>query len=314
MSSRARNQPRPLWHPALWPSWLAVGLGWLLTRLPTKTQVRLGSALGHAFWCLAKGRRQVALTNLQLCFPEQSDQERTRLAKSVFAGMGVAMMETLWTWLGNKHNDPAHVARTHIDGLEILHEAHAQGRGVLLIGAHLMAMDAISARLCEAAQIDVIYRYNKNPVIEWLMVRGRSRYFPNVIEREDVRAIMQSLKEGNILWYAADQDYGAKHSVFAKFFGVPAATITGSARLARFRGSPVVIMSQHRDLAAHEWTIRFEVGPKNYPTDKAVPDAQTIDAQAINDAIEKAIRRTPEQYLWLHRRFKTRPAGEPKLY
>ena len=314
MSSRARNKPRPLWHPALWPSWLAVAFGWMLTRLPTKVQVRLGCALGTVFWSLAKGRRHVALTNLRLCFPDQSDQQHTQLAKSVFAGMGVSVMETLWTWLGNQHNNPAHVARTHIDGLEILQQAHAQGRGVLLIGVHLMALDAIAARLSEAAQIDVIYRYNKNPVIEWLMVRGRGRYFPNVIEREDARAILQSLKDGNILWYAADQDYGAKHSVFATFFGVPAATITGSARLAGFRDSPVVIMSQHRDLSAHEWTIRFEAGPENYPTDKAVPNAPTIDAQAINDAIEKAIRRTPEQYLWLHRRFKTRPAGEPKLY
>jgi len=141
------------------------------------------------------------------------------------------------------------------------------------------------------------------------MVRGRGQYFPNVIEREDVRAILQSLKDGHILWYAADQDYGEKHSVFANFFGVPAATITGTMRLAKFRNSPVVIMSQHREIDTHEWMIRFEPGPKNFPTDDPV-----ADAQAINDAIEKTIRRTPEQYLWLHRRFKTRPAGEPKLY
>jgi len=309
MSSRSRHQPRPLWHPALWPSWLTVGLCWLLARLPTKIQARFGHALGTLFWHLASSRRHVVLTNLALCFPHQGTQERTQLAKSVFANTGIATMETLWTWLGNQHKNPAHRARTDIEGLAILQQAHAQGRGVLLIGAHLMALDAITPTISEALQLDVIYRYNKNPVIEWLMIRGRGRYFPNIIEREDARAILNSLKDGHILWYAADQDYGAKHSVFADFFGVSAATITGSARLARFRDSPVVIMSQHRHTASHTWTIRFEEGPKDYPTNDAV-----ADAQAINDALEKTIRRTPEQYLWLHRRFKTRPPGQPKLY
>ena len=309
MSSRTRHTPKPLWHPALWPSWLAVALGFLLTRLPTRAQSRMGAKLGSLFWRAAKGRRKVTLTNLRLCYPELSELEREALAERVFSGMGRSLMETLWTWLGNQHQNPQHVRRTSIDGLEILQSAHAEGRGVLLIGTHLMALDAIAAGLSQAAQIDVIYRYNKNPVIEWLMVRGRGRYFPNVIEREDARAILQSLKNGNILWYAADQDYGAKHSVFANFFGVPAATITGTARLAKFRKSPIVIMSQHRNIDDHTWTVRFEKGPADYPSGDAV-----ADAQSINNAIERTIRRTPEQYLWLHRRFKTRPQGEAKIY
>ena len=158
-------------------------------------------------------------------------------------------------------------------------------------------------------QIDVIYRYNKNPLIERMMVNGRSRLFPRVIEREDARGILQSLKDGRVLWYAADQDYGAKHSVFADFFGVPAATITGTARLARFRNSPVVIMSQYRDRTTHRFRVCFEPGPAGYPSGDEI-----ADASAINRLIETAVRRAPEQYLWPHRRFKTRPAGEPKLY
>jgi len=246
---------------------------------------------------------------LRLCFPELGETERDELELQVFEGMGIAVFETLWTWLGNQHNDPEHVSRTRIEGLDILRAAKNEGRGVLLIGAHLMALDTIAAGLARKITVDVIYRYNKNPVIERLMVNGRSRYFPNVIEREDARGILQSLKDGNILWYAADQDYGAKHSVFADFFGVPAATITGTARLAKFRGSPVVIMSQYRDRAAHSWLVRFERGPENYPSGNA-----QADAQSINDAIEQAVRRSPEQYLWLHRRFKTRPEGQPKIY
>ena len=309
MASRTRHTPKPLWHPALWPSWFGIGCGWLLVRIPTRAQARLGQAIGYLFWGLAASRRQITLTNLRLCYPEKTEAAINDLARDVFCNMGVSVMESIRNWLGSQHKDPWLAERIDIEGLETLQQAQAQGRGVLLVGMHLMAMESISPGLARVAQVDVIYRYNKNPVIEWLMVRGRQRYYPNVIEREDTRAILASLKQGNILWYAADQDYGAKHSVFADFFGIPAATITGTARLAKFKNSPVVIMSQHRDIAAHRWSLRFDPGPESYPTG----DTQT-DAQLINDAIEVAVRRTPEQYLWLHKRFKTRPAGAPKIY
>lgn len=315
MSSRSRHQPPPLWHPVLWPGWVALGIAWLLAHLPTRWLTALGARLGGLFEKIAPARRHIAATNLRLCFPELDDSARKALQTEVFESMGIALMETLWSWLGNKHNSPAHLARCDFEGIELLEAAHAQGNGVLLIGAHMMALDAIgpalSAKMQATAigQIDVIYRYNKNPLIERAMVNGRGRLFPRVIEREDARAILQSLKDSRVLWYAADQDYGAKHSVFANFFGIPAATITGTARLARFRKSPVVLMSQYRDRATHRWKVCFEAGPPAFPAGDEV-----ADASAINALIETAVRRAPEQYLWLHRRFKTRPAGEPKLY
>jgi len=168
--------------------------------------------------------------------------------------------------------------------------------------------------LAALIQVDVIYRYNKNPLIERVMTRGRARYFPGVIEREDARSILRSLKNGHVLWYAADQDYGRRHSVFAEFFGVTAATITGTSRLARSNNSPVVIMSQYRDLSTNRWCIRFEEAPSDFPRDVGTQSAQQADAQDINDALERTIRRAPEQYLWLHRRFKTRPDGTSKVY
>lgn len=315
MSSRSRHQPRPLWHPLLWPGWIALGLAALLSHLPTPWLSAIGARLGGLFERVAPSRRHIAATNLRLCFPELEQTQRAELQTQVFESMGISLMETLWSWLGNKHNDPKHIERCDFEGLDVLETAHSKGNGVLLVGAHLMALDAIgpalSAKMKQSriGQIDVIYRYNKNPLIERAMVRGRGRLFPRVIEREDARGILQSLKDGHVLWYAADQDYGAKHSVFANFFGVPAATITGTARLARFRNSPVVLMSQYRDRSTHRWLVRFEPGPPNYPTGD-----ETADATAINELIETAVRRAPEQYLWLHRRFKTRPAGEPKLY
>lgn len=315
LSSRSRHKPRPLWHPVLWPGWVAFGCAWLLVRLPTHTLTRIGARLGGWFEKLAPSRRHIAATNLQLCFPQLDARERSILQTRVFESMGIALMETLWSWLGNKHNDPSHLERCDFVGTEVLEDAYREGKGVLLIGAHLMALDAIGPALSAAmhksivGQIDVIYRYNKNPLIERAMVQGRKRLFPNVIEREDAREILQSLKDSRVLWYAADQDYGAKHSVFADFFGVPAATITATARLARMRNSPVVVMSQYRDIASHRWQVRFEPGPEHFPTSDPVADARSINA-----LIETAIQRAPEQYLWLHRRFKTRPEGEAKIY
>jgi KDO2-lipid IV(A) lauroyltransferase len=154
-----------------------------------------------------------------------------------------------------------------------------------------------------------MYRFNKNPVWEWLQVSGRQHYFDGVVERQDTRQVLKRLKAGRSIWYAADQDYGAKHSVFAPFFGVPAATITATSRFARLNGSPVVLMTTHRDIRAHRWRIEFHPALSGFPTGDDVADATTINA-----LLEAHIRRQPEQYLWVHKRFKTRPAGEAPVY
>ena len=174
----------------------------------------------------------------------------------------------------------------------------------MLIGAHFSTLDLAGALLSQAVDLDVIYRYNKNPVIEWAMRHGRERRFKEVIERSDARTVLTRLKDGHTIWYAADQDYGRKVSVFAPFFGVPAATITATSRFARFNSSPAVFISHFRDAATRAWSLHFrEI--------EAFPGADEIeDARRINEVIESEIRRHPDQYLWLHRRFKTRPEGE----
>lgn len=179
---------------------------------------------------------------------------------------------------------------------------------MLLLGGHFSAMDVISPKVA-AVDFDVMYRANKNPVWEWLQVSGRRRYFDGIIEREDTRQVLRRLKSGRAVWYAADQDYGPKHSVFAPFFGIPTASITATARLARFNQSPVLLMSNFRDLDTLTWSVHFSAPLNDYPTGD-----DEADASRINAIIEQAIRLHPEQYLWMHRRFKTRPPGSPSLY
>ena len=142
-----------------------------------------------------------------------------------------------------------------------------------------------------------------------MQVSGRKRYFDGVIEREDTRQTLRRLKQGRAIWYAADQDYGAKHSVFAPFFGIPAATIVATARFARLNDSPVLMMTQIRDNKNMRWHITF------YPVIEDFPSGDDKnDATRLNGLLEAVIREHPDQYLWLHKRFKTRPAGAPSFY
>ena len=170
-------------------------------------------------------------------------------------------------------------------------------------------MDMIARPLAAFGAIDVIYRRNKDPAWEWAQQYGRRHYFDGVLERSETRAILRSLKKGRAIWYAADQDYGRQHSVFAPFFNVPTATITAAARLARMNDSVVLFMSQHRAKDRPAWQLRFSAPIEPYPTGD-----DAADAGRLNAALEQEILRYPAQYLWVHKRFKTRPTGKADFY
>ncbi len=303
----SKRKPRPhIYSPRVWGTWLVVGFAWLLAHLPMKVMVTLSKGFGGAFYHLAHHRRHVAETNLKACFPELSAPARRQMVKNVFIHVAVGAVEVMVPWLNPNRN--VH-DRCTITGVEHLKAAQAMGRGVVLVGGHFAVMDIISHALADAVDIDVMYRENKNPVWEWLQVMGRSRFFDGVIEREDTRQTLRRLKAGRTIWYAADQDYGRKHSVFAPFFGVETASITATSRFARFNKSPVLFMSHFRDLDNLTWSIDISPIIEGFPTDDDV-----ADVTRMNEILEAVIRQHPEQYLWIHRRFKTRPEGEPPFY
>jgi KDO2-lipid IV(A) lauroyltransferase len=300
------SHPLPLTSAKVWSTWVVVALGWLIARLPLRGVVAAGRGLGWLGYYFASNRRHIADVNLALCFPNLNDSERIRLTKQVFQHVAVGALETTVTWL-NPGRELA--ARVTIKGAEHLREAQRQQRGVLLLGGHFTSIDIVSQAMSRAVDLDVMYRKNKNPVWEWLQVRGRKRYHDGVIERSDTRNTLRKLKAGHTLWYAADQDYGAKHSVFAPFFGVRAASITAPARLARFNQSPALFIEITRDWQALTWEVTIGQPLAGYPSGDDVADATRLNA-----LVEAAVRRHPEQYLWVHRRFKTRPPGEERPY
>ena len=287
--------------PRYWLTWLLIGFMWLLTRLPFGMQMAIGRGIGWLSFHLARARREVARINLDLCFPELSPRQREHLLKQTFLSNGMGVMEVALSWC----RDPEDFRdRVTVTGLENLEAAKAMGRGVLLVGAHFSTLEMGGSLFSLFEKMHVTYRKHKNPLFDAVMTNGRKRLFPAVIERENVRDAVRSLRQGHILWYAPDQDYGPRRAVFVPFFGVTAATITATSRFASVNNSPIVLFSHYRIDNNTRYHLDFSPPLEGYPSGDDVADAITI-----NGLIEQAIRRHPEQYLWMHKRFKTQAEG-----
>lgn len=291
--------------PKYWPTWMLLSMMWTVAHVPFPLQMRIGQALGRLSYLLAHHRRHICEVNLKLCFPELTEAERQQLVKQTFIANGMGLIEVAICWYRNIED---YRDRLTVTGLENLEKARAKGKGVLLLCAHFSTLELGGCLTNMVSPMDVTYRPNKNALFQAAMLKGRKRHFPQVLEREDVRGAMRSLKEGRTLWYAPDQDYGARHSVFVPFFGNEAATITATSRFARFNNSAVLFYRHYRN--ADNSGYHLEFGPElvDFPSDDDVADARRINA-----LVEDAIRKLPDQYLWLHKRFKTQAAGRAAM-
>lgn len=295
-------------HPRFWPLWLGVGLLWLVVQLPYAALLRLGAGVGALMRLFARERRMIVTRNLQLCFPNMSAAEREHLVRENFASTGIAFFEMAMSWWWPK----ARLARlAHVEGLEHLRQAQEAGEGVILMAAHFTTLEIGAALLGQLHTIDGMYREHKNPVFDFIQRRGRERHNldATAIEREDVRAMLKVLRAGRAIWYAPDQDYGAKQSLFVPLFGIPAATVTATTKFARLGRARVLPFTQER--LADGSGYRLVVHP---PLADFPGESEEADCRRINRWVEQCVSQLPEQYLWAHRRFKTRPPGEAKLY
>ena len=271
----------------------------MLARLPWPLQRGLGAMVGWLALRLLRSRRQAARTNLSLCLPELDAVQRKALLRANFRDVGIGLFEFARAWWGSA----TPMRRTvRIEGLDILQRLQADGRGVLLVSGHFMTLELCGRLLCDHVPLAGMYRRHRSPVMEWAVMRGRLRYACAMFGNGDTRAAIRHLKRGGVLWYAPDQDMRGKDTVFASFFGIPAATITATHQFARLAGCAVVPFFHRREGADYILRIGEPLAP--FPTEDVVADTTQVNA-----AIEAMVREAPSQYLWLHRRFKRQPDG-----
>ena len=298
---------KPYWRPRYWLTWLGLTSLWLIVQLPYSWQLKIGSGLGIIAYHLLGRRRHITEVNIKLCFPELSDAERHNLVRNNFASLGIAVIETGMSWwmspkrLEKLAGEPA--------GMEYVRAAFAKGKGIILLGAHLTTLDLAGTLSVKEYTFDVLYRHSKNKLIDTLLLRQRHKTFSLPIERHSLRVMLRQLAKNRAVWYAPDQDYGRRHSVFVPFFGVNAATITATSRLAKISGAAVIPAFQYRLPNGQGYELVACAPLENFPSGD-----DEADARRVNQILEEAIRKAPEQYLWPHRRFKTRPDNEPSFY
>ncbi len=301
----ANNPTDKLFAPRYWPAWIGIGLLRLVHTLPYNIQLTLGRTLGHLFGKIAQRRARIAQRNLELCFPELGDKERESLLQRHFEAMGMAIIESAMSWWGS---DRQIQSLAKIDGIEHLQQALDTGKGVILLTGHFTSMELAGHILSSHRQIGAMYRPMKNRLMEYIVGNARCRRLSPVFPRNEIRTMAKGLREGHAIWYGYDQNYGGSHSLFIPFFGVSASTITTTSRFARMGNAVVIPFFPFRNSAG-----RYQI--EIHPPLEAFPSGDLeADTQRLNALLEEAIRRAPEQYLWIHRRFKTRPLGQPSVY
>lgn len=293
--------------PKYWGIWVGIIFLMILAILPWSIQHRIARVLGSIAFKSLKSRKQTTIRNLELCFPEWSEAEVLEKSEQVFIDQMLGIFETLNAWYCPKWFE----GRVEIEGLEHIQNAQAQGKGALLLGTHSTLLDAGGYVCAQYFDPDVVYRPQNNPLLDMLIYRCRSTIYTNQIDHDDMRGLIRHLKNGRAIWYSPDQDFGLKQGVMAPFFGVPAATVTAHRRLLKMTKAEAIPLYFYRDgdISNPKYKVLIEPPVENLPSDDELDDATRT-----NLIIERQLRIAPTQYMWFHRRFKTRPNGSESLY
>ena len=270
--------------------------------------MKMGAALGRLGMKLVGKRVKTARRNLELCFPDMSDSDIQQLVTENFEQTGKAVFDTANAWWWSDEKIQQHMS---IKGKEYVEQTLESGQGVILFAVHCLPLE-MGARIFGQFQPGVgVYRPHNNPVMEYLQVKGRLRSNKALVPKRDLRQMVRSLREPNVIWYTADQDFGRSSATFIPFFNVPeAATITGATTLAKLGKAKVLPFFVERNSDDTGYNIEIQPALDNFPGENEIEDAKRG-----NKIIESIISRNMSQYMWLHRRFKTRPnKGDPSLY
>lgn len=304
MTEESENTRSAL-SPPNWPVWIAIAFGWTLAHWPSRLQTAGGKALGRLMQATMWKRGRNARTNIALCFPEIDLPERERMLQGMFTSLGLGVFEFLRAWWGRLGpGDPAYT----LTGLENLHAAQAPGKGVILVSAHFTTLEICVRLLCRDVEINGMYRPHESEALERAVKKARARYTKQMFSRDELRPALRCLKQGGVLWFAPDQETRRGESVFVPFFNQPAYSLTSTHQLARLSGAAVLPFF-HRRNPDGSYSLEILPALENFPGKDA-----TADTARIMATMEQLIRRAPEQYLWVHQRFKRTPDGKSTHY
>lgn len=292
--------------PRYWGTLIIISVMYLLSLLPFKVQLALGRNIGRLAMRFMRKRQVTIRRNLELCFPHMEKCQREAILKDNIDNTGIALFEAAMAWFWSDKRVNKHVT---IKGMEHLEALEKSGKGALMLAVHSMNLE-LGARAFGIKKSGTgVYRPNNNPCFDYFQYKGRSRSNRTLIDRKNVKAMLESLKTGERVWYAPDHDYGNRRSTFAPLFAVKnACTTTGTSLLVDSTDCAIVPFTMVRGKDGH-YTLTISAPVEGFPKE----DHQRA-AAFVNQIVETSIMASPSQYMWLHRRFKTRPEGEDCLY
>lgn len=300
---------KPLYRylsPATWPTWIGMGLLRVVCWLPHGLALAVGRWLGRLAHALGGKRRAIVRRNIELCFPELDAAEHAALTRRHFEALGMSMIEMgLGRWASDEHL----ASITTIEGVEHVLDALNAGKGVILLSAHFTTLE-LSGRVLKLhiPPFDAVYRKSRNEFTTEMLRTGRERSAASTIEKRDIKKMVRSLREGRPVWYAPDQSYNRKGSEIVEFFGIPSMHTTATSTLARLGDAAVVPFFPGR-LGDGRYHLALLPAFDAFPSGDAV-----ADTCRYVEVLERHIRRHPEQYFWVHRKFKNLPDGYPDYY
>lgn len=289
--------------PRFWGTWCGIGLIYVMAWMPWVLKIAFTHLLCALIGKVAKSRVRTLNANINACFADLPDDERQALAKQALYSNVFGFFETAYAWCRGTKG-----LNVKIEGWEYYEQAKADGRGILVLSGHFSMLDLGAALIGHAIPVGTIYRKLDNPLLNYFMTRSRERYLTYTVARKDMKGMVRRLKNGEAMGYLPDQDFGRKRAIFLPFFGVQTATIVSTTQLASAGDATVLPVSAYRVGKSSTYVLKFHP-LLDIPTDDAERDALTW-----TQWLESTISDYPDQYLWMHKRFKTRPEGEASIY
>ena len=285
---------------------LVLSLSWLLHWLPLPVLAWLARGLGSMLYLVGRSRRRVALKNLSLCFPELSVQQQRRIARDHFRSFSQVVLEQGLLWWAS---DRRFQRLIRVQGME--HWRAVESRPIIWLAPHFAGLDWAGVRLSAERPVASVYSRQNSELLNRMLLKGRNRFNQSVLfSRQDgLRGVVKALRQGTSFYYLPDLDFGRRDALFVPFFGVLAATVTGLSRIAKLTNALVLPVIARQLPGGRGYDVTIYPAWADFPTDDVAADTRRMNA-----FIEARIEEMPEQYLWTHKRFKTRPAGEPSFY